>query len=252
MFMEIRTMKTIKLVVLSTLLMTTTILAHAIITNTNNINASSAVITSANNASDNNNKTLPTVSGATSSIECPEDSPCGIVQRTSDKVLKAINRGLSSNQTMPLIQTVIVPQFDFSLMTKFAMGINWKQANSKQQTQLVDLFKQLLVYTYSNALYKFRGGHVNITDQKIIDKRAVVATTVVLPNSASNQPIKVEYDLAKTGTDGSWKVYDIKIENASLVTTYRNQFNEIIQNSKVDGLITQLRTKVNTLEKSKG
>ena len=47
---------------------------------------------------------------------------------------------------MTMIQNSIVPQIDFNLMTKFAMGNSWKQANPEQQTKITQLFQQLLVY----------------------------------------------------------------------------------------------------------
>lgn len=197
-------------------------------------------------------KNTTTPSTVTSTIDCQELSPCFIVKDTSEQVLNAINNGASQKQTMNLIKNVVTPQFNFLLMTRLALGNNWKQATEQQQQQLVENFKQLLIFTYSSALSKFKGAKISITSQNTTDKKSAVISQVILPNtSGNNQPIKVEYDLAKTSEELPWKAYDIKIENASLVTTYRNQFNEIIQTSKIDGLIKQLETKVTTLQKGK-
>jgi phospholipid transport system substrate-binding protein len=109
-----------------------------------------------------------------------------------------------------------------------------------------------LIFTYSSALSKFKDAKINISSQHISDRKSVVMSKVVLPSSSgSSQPINVEYDLAKTSEDNPWKAYDIKIENVSLVTTYRNQFNEIVQTKKIDGLIKQLESKVATLQKAR-
>ncbi|MBP9742479.1 MAG: ABC transporter substrate-binding protein [Burkholderiales bacterium] len=181
---------------------------------------------------------------------CEADSPCRVVSDTSKKVLDAVNKGVPQNQTVSLINTIAAPQFEFTLMTKYALGNNWKLATAEQQQQLVELFKQLLIYTYSTALSKFKGAQINITSSTIDGKKAQVMSLVVMPSTTSNnnQPIKVEYDLARLSSSSGWKAYDIKIENASLVTTYRNQFNEIVQTSKIDGLIKQLQTKVTSLK----
>ena len=180
---------------------------------------------------------------------CDVDSPCGVVSDTSKKVLEAVNRGVPSNQTVSLINSVAAPQFDFTLMTKYALGNNWKLATPAQQQQLVDLFKQLLIYTYSTALSKFKGAQITITSSNITDgKKAAVMSSFIMPNTTNNQPIKVEYDLAKPTSTSTWKAYDIKIENTSLVTTYRNQFNDVVQTSKIEGLIKQLETKVSSLK----
>jgi phospholipid transport system substrate-binding protein len=180
---------------------------------------------------------------------CESNSPCNAVYDTSKKVLDAINQGAASNATINLIYSIAIPQFDFTLMTRFALGNNWKLATASQQQQLVELFKELLIYAYSSAITKFKGSQLTITNSTLInERRAAVTTLFILPNSSSNEPIKVEYDLAKPPEATSWKVYDIKIENTSLVTTYRNQFNDVIQTSKIEGLIKQLQTKVKSLK----
>lgn len=200
-------------------------------------------------------------SSITSNIDCAAESPCSVIKTTSEKLIGSVNRttSASAQKTMPLsqsmqsIQSLVAPQFDFALMTKLAVGANWKQATSDQQHQLVTLFKQLLIYTYSAALSKSEGGRVVITDQTLDDTNQASVVTEMYPyQSADNQPIKVEYVLAKTGKNHSWKIFDVKIENASLVTSYRNQFNDIIENSKVEGLIQQLKTKVHSLEQPQG
>lgn len=193
----------------------------------------------------------PTVTVAPS-VACGPGTACMVVSDTSTKAIDLINKDAASQMT-----NVVTSQFDFTLMTKYAMGNNWKLATPDQQTKLVSLFKQLLVYTYSTALSKFKGAKTNIISatvtaldpQKPDLQKTAVVSQVILPNSGNNTPIKVEYDLANN--TGSWKAYDIKIENASLVTTYRTQFNEVVQSSKVEGLIKQLQDKVDSLQKPK-
>lgn len=181
------------------------------------------------------------IGGVTVTIPCIESSPCGVVSSTTQNMLSAINK----NSTTSQIQAIVTPNFDFNLMTRYALGNNWKLATPDQQQQLVTLFKQLLIYTYSSAVSKFKGAQITIKSVDTKEKTAAVKSEVILPNSNNNQPIVVEYDLAKTN---GWKAYDIKIENASLVTTYRNQFNDVIQTSKVEGLIKELKSKIAGLQ----
>lgn len=178
-------------------------------------------------------------------IKCDSNTPCGIVSTTSKAAVDLINNDKNDQLT-----DLIINQFDFTLMTKYAMGTNWKLADKNQQTQLVTLFRKLLTFTYSIAVSRFKGAKVAIVSSTISSsgKTAAVITKITLQqNSDNNQPITVEYDLANT--TGTWKAYDVKIETASLVTTYRNQFNDVIQTSKMDGLIKQLQTKVDSLQK---
>lgn len=185
-------------------------------------------------------------------VDCGATTACMVVSDTTKRALELINKDAPTQ-----IASVVASQFDFTLMTKYAMGNNWKQATPDQQAKLVSLFKQLLIYTYSTAVSKFKDAKTNIVSATVstpdpkkpeIQKTAVISQ-VTLPDSGSNTPIKVEYDLANN--TGTWKAYDIKIENASLVTTYRTQFNDVVQTSKVVGLIKQLQDKVDSLQKSK-
>ncbi len=180
---------------------------------------------------------------------CELGSPCGVVSDTTTKVLDAVNKGVPQNQTITLINNAAASQFNFNLMTRYAMGNNWKLATPEEQEQLVMVFKDLLIYTYSTALSKFKGAQITLTSSTIDGKKSTVISEVLLPSTNPNaKPIKVEYDLAKISEDISWKAYDIKIENASLITTYRNQFNEVVQTSKITGLIKQLKAKVSELK----
>ena len=182
--------------------------------------------------------------------DCSSGSACYMVASTSNSVLSAVNKGLTPSKTHNLIQTIVLPQFDFALMTRYAMGNNWKQATPAQQKELVKLFQSLLIFTYSSALSGFKGAEININSVSYRKSTASVMTQVVLPNAQSNQAINVEYDLAGTSFESQptvWRAYDIKIENASLVTTYRTQFNDIIQSNQVSGLIKQLQSKVASL-----
>jgi hypothetical protein len=107
-----------------------------------------------------------------------------------------------------LIETRILPLFDFVRMTRMAVGRNWRLASTEQQTTLTTEFKTLLVRTYSTVLTSYR-------DQLIEFKQLRMApdVTEVTVRSDVRQPgrerITIDYDMEKTPT--GWKVYDIKV-----------------------------------------
>ncbi|AUR51301.1 MlaC/ttg2D family ABC transporter substrate-binding protein [Aquella oligotrophica] len=182
---------------------------------------------------------------------CDADTPCYVIKTSATQLSQAVNQNLSDKDAMTMIQNSIVPQIDFNLMTKFAMGTSWKQASPKQQTKITQLFQQLLIFQYSSALSKFKGAQVSIDSSNISGEKqnkAAVKGTFKLPSNgkSTNQPVNIEWDLAKIGSN--WKIYDVKIENVSIVTTYRTQFNDTVQNEGVDSLIKQLQNKINSLQ----
>ncbi len=220
-----------------------------------------AISASAPVADDNDATTSPTnksgkavVVVATSAGSCVDGTPCEVIKSSAQTLSDAVNQNISEKKAVSMIQNSIVPQIDFTIMTRLAMGAQWKQATPDQQTQIVGLFKQMLVYSYTNALSKLKGAQVSISSSTISGEKqnkAIVNSSLKMPNNgdSNNQPINIEYDLAKIGS--AWKIYDVKIEKVSIVTTYRTQFNDEVQKDGINGLIAQLQTKVNSLKGNK-
>ena len=77
----------------------------------------------------------------------------------------------------------------------------------------------------------------------MLEKQVTVNTLVRLPGGAP--PLSVDYDLLRT--DDSWKVYDVRVDGASLVINYRSVFAQEIQKGGIEGLLKALAIK-NTSE----
>ncbi len=180
-----------------------------------------------------------------------ESEPCVVIKNTSLKVINAINNQKSLKAIIKIIDGDVSDKFDFNLMTTYAIGQNWKLATKPEQEQIINNFRKLLIYTYSAALSKFKGAKVKIINENIVSNKATVLTQTILPDSSNINDdliIKIEYYLIKNTPTSSWKIYDIKIENNSLITTYRTQFNEIIQKEKISGLLKKLQEKNTSMQ----
>ena len=139
-----------------------------------------------------------------------------------------------------VVETKLLPYFDFERITALAMGRNWRQATPEQQKQLVDQFRALLVRTYSGALAQYRTRRWT-TSRCARDANAtdVTVRTEVVRQGQAPVPDRLRHDQAPSG----WKVYDVIVGGVSLVTNYRDEFNEQIKNGGVDGLIKTLQAK---------
>jgi phospholipid transport system substrate-binding protein len=139
-----------------------------------------------------------------------------------------------------LVETKILPLFDFTRMTRIAVARNWRLASPAQRKTLTAEFKTLLVRSHSTALSRYR-------DQVIEFKRPRMApgVTEVTVRSDVREPGKermsIDYDMEKT--PAGWKVYDIRVGGVSLVTTYRETFADQVRDGGVDGLIKSLSDK---------
>jgi phospholipid transport system substrate-binding protein len=139
-----------------------------------------------------------------------------------------------------LIETRILPHFDFPRMTQTAVALNWRGATSTQQTALTTEFRTLLVRTYSTALASYRDQVIEFKPLRAAagDTEVTVKSSVRQPGAA---PLAMDYEMERVAV--GWKVYDIKIGGISLVTTYREMFAGTVRESGVDGLIKLLSEK---------
>jgi phospholipid transport system substrate-binding protein len=172
-----------------------------------------------------------------------ETSPDALVKSTADEVLTVIRTTKDKKALREAAEQKVLPHFDFRAMTQLAVGRYWRDATPAQQKALEDAFRQLLVNTYTASLNVASTGKESIevkpAEAKPGENDVVVRTLVRTPNRP--QPIPIDYRMTK-GRDG-WKVYDVIVENLSLVTNYRSSFASEIQRSGIDGLIKVLQAK---------
>ena len=172
-----------------------------------------------------------------------DEAPDALVKRVSDEVLTIIksDKEVQSGNTTKVVELAeqkVLPHFDFERMTRLAVGRNWAQATDAQKQALIKDFRTLLVRTYSTSLSQYRNQTIEVKPSRVgpQDKDAVVRTAVV---QQGGPPIPIDYSMEKA--DGGWKVFDVVIDGASLVTTYRGTFNDQVQRGGLDGLIKALQ-----------
>ncbi len=176
--------------------------------------------------------------------------PDVLVKVTTDKVVQELTANREAfmadhGKLYDMVDSIVLPHFDFKRMSKLVLGKHWRGANEEQRDQFVIQFKTLLVRTYATALFQYNG-------QKILykpfrhaggDEDAVVKTEIV-PDDGP--PIPMNYALSKS-SDGAWRVFDIRIDGISLVTNYRTAYGSMIQSSGIDTLIAKLAEKNTTI-----
>ena len=136
-----------------------------------------------------------------------------------------------------LVETRIMPLFDFVHMTRLAMARNWRLATPEQQRVLTEEFKTLLVRTYSTALGHYRGEVIDFKHLRAapLDTEVTVRSQV---KQSGREPMTLDYDMEKT--PAGWKIYDVKVAGVRLISTYREVFAEKVRDGGVDGLIKSL------------
>jgi len=170
-----------------------------------------------------------------------EKAPDALVKSLVNEVIEVIGQNKDARALVELAEKKVIAHFDFKRMTQLALGRSWSQASPPQQQALERAFRTLLVRTYSTALAQTSGRtRVDVKSPNLAsgDTEAMVRTVVSEPG---RKPFAIDYRMSKA--PGGWKVYDVVVENLSLVTNYRSSFQSEISRSGIDGLIKAIEAK---------
>ena len=179
--------------------------------------------------------------------------PDALVKKVTDDVLTVVRQDAeiqngNTKKAIALVETKVVPYFNFQHMTALAMGRDWSKASPEQKKRLTEEFKALLVRTYSNSLTAYKNQTVAYKPTKMqAGETDVIVKTEILQHG--NKPIQLDYALEKMGD--SWKVYDVIVAGISLVTNYRDTFMQEVRANGVDGLILMLANRNKQLDTGK-
>ena len=190
---------------------------------------------------------------AVSPLFAQEEAPDVKIKKVTEDVLTIVrqDKDIQSGNTQKAIELVearVLPHFNFQHMTALAMGRDWNKASPEQKKRLSEEFKTLLVRTYSNALTSYRDQTLRYKPFKMQpgETDVVIKTEIVQPGA---KPIQLDYSLEKQGND--WKVYDVIVAGVSLVSNYRDTFNQEVRANGVDSLIQMLANKNKQMEPGK-
>ena len=171
--------------------------------------------------------------------------PEELVRKVTQDVLDAIrsDKQLAAGdkqKALRLAEEKVLPLIDFEEAARLAVGRAWAQATPEQRKKLVEEFRKMLVRTYSNAISAYEGQTMQVLPVRMKpgDTEVTVHNRYI---RAGGTPLPVDYQMHKT--DQGWKIYDITVEGVSLVLTYRSEFDAVVKQSGIDGLIKRLEEK---------
>jgi phospholipid transport system substrate-binding protein len=175
-----------------------------------------------------------------------ELGPEELVKKVTADVLEAIksDKQLAAGdkqKAIKLAEEKVLPHVDFEEATRLAVGRGWAQASPEQKKKLVTEFRNMLVRTYSNAISAYEGQTMKVLPVRMKpgDTEVTVHNQFIRPGNP--KPVLLDYSMRKT--EKGWKIYDIVVEGVSLVLTYRSEFDAVVKQEGIDGLIKRLAQK---------
>jgi phospholipid transport system substrate-binding protein len=158
---------------------------------------------------------------------------------TVDKVLSILkNPSLQGDARRAQLREAIYSRFDFVEMAKRSLGPHWSRRTPQEQREFVKLFTDLLENSYVDTIESYNGEKIAYTREQQDSDNAEVFTKLV---TKKDEAFSINYKLHLLG--GEWKVYDVVVEDISLVNNYRSQFNRVLANASFDELLRKLQQK---------
>ena len=170
---------------------------------------------------------------------CPTEQ----VRGTVDKVMTIVrsshptSKAQMEAQRAQLLQ-VIYPRFDFTEMAKRSLGRHWAGRTPEEQREFVKIFAGLLGRSYANNIESYTNQNVLYTREREDQNYAEVDTKIV---TEERPPVTINYKLHSVNKE--WKVYDLVIEDISVVNNYRSQFDRVIVRSSFEDLVRVMKEK---------
>jgi phospholipid transport system substrate-binding protein len=168
--------------------------------------------------------------------------PTEQMRATVDKVLTIVrtsnpkSKSQIANQRAQLVE-VIYPRFDFQEMAKRSLGPHWARRTPEEQREFVGIFAALMGRAYADNIESYTSEYVVYTREKEDQNYAEVDTKLV---TEKGPPMTINYKLHSV--DKEWKVYDLIIEDISVVNN-RSQFDRVIARSSFADLVRAMKDK---------
>ncbi|MGO9136049.1 MAG: ABC transporter substrate-binding protein [Syntrophales bacterium] len=172
-------------------------------------------------------------------------APMDAVKTNADKVLDVLRdpklKAPSAKEIKKeKLRVIYVNMFDEVELSRRSLGMNWNKLNADQRQEFVKLFEQVLEKAYADKILAYTNEKIEFTRESMVSGTMAEVQTKVI---TASKEIPITYRVILK--NGVWKVYDVVIENVSLVQNYRTQFNDILAKNAPEQLLEILRKKVN-------
>lgn len=168
------------------------------------------------------------------------DSARDFVQSVGDQVVQVLQQGLPRDDAERQLHAIWLAAFDVQGIGRAVLGKNWKKATEPQRQEYMGLFPDYVAQLYANQFSDYSGETFAVNGSKPgSDGRTVVNARIDRPGG---DPIKVDFIVQADAQPPL--ITDVKVEGVSLLVTKRSEFDSVVAQRGIDGLIAALREKV--------
>ena len=182
-------------------------------------------------------------------VSAASSGPMEQLQKTVDEILRILQaetlQGAEKKaERQKLVLNVVTDMFDFREMARSSLGQSWNTLSSEEKDTFVGLFTRLVEQRYIGKIDSY-------TEQKVVYKKEIVKddkATIYTDIVDKDLEVPIIYRLQET--KGKWLIYDLKIENVSLIVNYRRDFDSVIRKEQFSGLVEKITKQLEKPETS--
>lgn len=175
-----------------------------------------------------------------------QTSPVPMLEHSANQIISTLKANKSSIKSNPniiykAVETYFLPNVDVLGMSRSVLGRQiWQKATAAERAQFSNVFTQLVIRTYSSPLAQYKDETVQFLPVRgALSNRFLRVNSVIVRSEGQNIPLS--YSLV--AKNGQWKIYDISVEGVSLLQSFRSQFAQVLQNSNISEVISQMKQK---------
>ncbi len=182
-----------------------------------------------------------TMTGAAAATPQPPDQ---MIQTATDHLRELIRQNVQTYRAnkdvfYKTVDDTLVPHFDAPYITQLVLGRNWRTANDEQRARFQGAFKKMLVHGYADSLLEYYDSvRIEIRPPRFDDKGDTATLDTLIHRQNAQQPVTVTFKMRLTGDE--WKVFDVIVENISLVLNFRTQVDAEIKRTNLDDVIARM------------
>jgi len=176
-------------------------------------------------------------------VYAADPPPDQVARDVTDKIIPLLKANKAEynrdhKKLYAMVDEQVLPHFDFYAMSRTVLGRFWRQANEDQRQRFAQEFRDLLVRTYATALLKYNDETIVYLPFRMDPGSRISMVRSEVRRTDGGPPIAINYSFYHT--ENGWKVYDLSVEGASLVTTYQSTYADRVRKDGLDALIASL------------
>jgi phospholipid transport system substrate-binding protein len=177
------------------------------------------------------------------SLSAAPVGPTATVRAGNEEMRKLLEAGSNVEKLAAKADDFI----DFGELAKRALGKKWDELKAKQQAEFAATMKGLLRASYAQKAVREGKSESNTVygAEKATANEATVETSLVV----GKDKFPVQYRLYRKDAKSAWRIYDVVTDDVSLLTTYSDQFNQLLPKKGYEGLLATLKNRRDQLEK---